>query len=37
MLNVMVFCYLQESLVINMLKKIMYTATKTGMNAAKTA
>ena len=35
-LKVMVFCHLQENLVINMVKK-MDTATKTGMDAAKTA
>ena len=33
----MVFCHLQENLVINTLKILMDTATKTGMNAAKTA
>ena len=31
----MVFCHLQENLVINMVKKLMDTATKTGIDAAK--
>ena len=31
------FCCLQENLVINMVKKIMDTATKKGIDAAKTA
>ena len=31
------FCRLQENLLINMVKKIMDTATKTGIDAAKTA
>ena len=31
------FCHLQEDLVINMEKKLMDTATKTGIDAAKTA
>ena len=29
------FCHLQENLVINMVKKLMDTAIKTGMDAAK--
>ena len=33
----MVFCHLQENLVISMAKKLMDTATKTGIDAAKTA
>ena len=33
----MVFCHLQEDLVINMVNKLMDTATKTEMDAAKTA
>ena len=33
----MVFCHLQENLAINMLKKLMDTATKTGIDDAKTA
>ena len=37
MLKVMAFCHLQENLVINMVKKFMDTATKTGIDAAKTA
>ena len=37
MLKVMAFCHLQENLVINMVKKLMDTATKTGIEAAKTA
>ena len=36
MLKAMVFCYLEENLVINMIKKLMDTATKTGIDAAKT-
>ena len=31
------FCYLQENLMINVVKKLMDTATKTGIDAAKTA
>ena len=31
----MVFCHLQENLVINTVKKLMDTATKTGIDAAK--
>ena len=31
------FCRLQENLLINMVKKIMDTAAKTGIDAAKTA
>ena len=37
MLKVMVFCHLQENLVTNMVKKLMDAATKTGIDAAKTA
>ena len=37
MLKVIAFCHLQENLVINMVKKLMDTATKTGIDAAKTA
>ena len=37
MLKIMVFCHLQESLGINMVKKLMDTAAKTGMDATKTA
>ena len=37
MLKVMVFCHLLKILVINMVKKLMDTATKTGVDAAKTA
>ena len=33
----MSFCHLQENLEINMVKKMMDTATKTGIDAAKTA
>ena len=33
----MAFCHLQENLEINMEKKLMDTATKTGLDAAKTA
>ena len=33
----MVFCYLQENLVINMVKKLMDTGTKTLTYAVKTA
>ena len=36
MFKAMAFCYLQENLEINMEKKLMDTATKTGINAAKT-
>ena len=31
------FCYFQENVVINMVKKVMDTATKTGIDATKTA
>ena len=31
----MAFCHLQENLKINMIKKLMNTSTKTGINAAK--
>ena len=31
------FCHLQENLVINLVKKLMDIATKTGVDAAKTA
>ena len=34
--NVMAFCHLQKYLVINMVKDLMVTATKTGMDPAKT-
>ena len=37
MLKVIAFCHLQENLVINMVKKLMDTATKTRIEAAKTA
>ena len=37
MLKVMAFCHLQENVEINMVKKIMNTATKTGLDAAETA
>ena len=37
MFKVMVFCRFQENLEINMEKKIMDTATKTEIDAAKTA
>ena len=37
MLKVMLFCHLQESLVINMVKNIVDTATKTEIDAQKTA
>ena len=37
MLKVMDFCLLLENLEINMVKKLMDAATKTGMDAAKTA
>ena len=37
MLKDTAFCHLQEDLVINIGKKLMNTATKTGMDAAKTA
>ena len=37
MLKAMVFCHLQKILVINMVKKIMDTTTKTEMDAAKMA
>ena len=33
----MAFCHLLKMLVINMVKKLMYTAAKTGIDAAKTA
>ena len=33
----MVFCLLLETLVINMVQKLIDTATKTGMDAAKAA
>ena len=31
------FCHLEENLLINMVKKLMDTAIKTGIDAAKTA
>ena len=37
MYNDMAFCHLQENLEINMVKKLMDTATKTRIDAAKTA
>ena len=37
MLKVMVFYHFQENLVTNMVKKLMDTVTKTGIDAAKTA
>ena len=37
MLKVIAFCHLQENLVINVVKKIVNTATKTRIDAAKTA
>ena len=37
MLKVMVFYHLQENLVTNMVKKLMDTVNKTGIDAAKTA
>ena len=37
MLKDIAFCYLKENVVINMVKKLMDTETKTGMDAAKTA
>ena len=37
MCKVMAFCHLQENLEINMEKKLMDTATKTGLDAANTA
>ena len=37
MYKAMAFCHLQENLDINKVKKLMYTATKTGIDAAKTA
>ena len=37
MIKAMVFCYLQENLVINMVKKLMDTGTKTLTYAVKTA
>ena len=37
MLKNMAFCHLPENLVINMEKKLIDTATKTGIDAAKTA
>ena len=33
----MAFCHLRENLVINMVKKLIYAATKTGMDVAKSA
>ena len=33
----MAFCHLQDNWVINMVKKVMNTGTKTGIDAAKTA
>ena len=36
MLKVMAFCHLQENLLINMEKRLIDTATKTGMDKAKT-
>ena len=33
----MAFCHLQQNLVINMVKKLMDTLTKTGIDAANTA
>ena len=32
----MAFCHLQENLVINIVKKLMVTPTKTGIDTAKT-
>ena len=37
MLKDMAFCHLQENLEIKMVKKTMDTATKTGIDDAKTA
>ena len=37
MLKVKVFCHLQENFIINLVKKSMDTATKTRIDAAKTA
>ena len=37
MLKDMAFCHSQENLEINMIQKLMDTATKTGIDAAKTA
>ena len=37
MSEAMAFCHLQENLEINMAKKLMNTATKTRVDAAKTA
>ena len=37
MLKDTAFCHLLENMVINMVKKLMDTATKTGIHAAKTA
>ena len=37
MLKVMAFCHLRGNLVINMVKKLIYAATKTGMDVAKSA
>ena len=37
MLKDMDFCHSQENLEINMIQKLMDTATKTGIDAAKTA
>ena len=34
--KVMAFCHLQKNLVINMVKNVMDTTTKTGIDAAKT-
>ena len=36
MLKDMAFCHLQENLVINIVKKLMVTPTKTGIDTAKT-
>ena len=33
----MAFCHLQENVEINMVKKLMNTGTKTGLDAAETA
>ena len=37
MLKIMVFCHLLKNLVIKMVEKVMDTATKTGIDTAKTA
>ena len=37
MLKNMTFCHLQENLEINMVKKLMHTTVKTGIDATKTA